>query len=146
MYSKSIKISTFVINTVLFIFLILAHFIPKPNAAIPQNYIIFVVPITIFFSFIMRSIDWRRKHQKGGFVWILGGLIAYASIFVGSFICGMLSEISYNDRMVFVFLYWIYIAIGCLICNLAIFVHQDEDDHFGTPPYDDRGFPNNLSP
>ncbi|MBQ0110902.1 MAG: hypothetical protein KBS41_03135 [Oscillospiraceae bacterium] len=146
LYSKPLKITAFVINTVFYLFVILAHFITKLNSMFSTTSLSFVVPITIFFSFVIRSIDWRHKQSKGGFVWIIGGILAYASIFVGQFICGMISEITSNEKGVFIFSYWLYIAIGYLIRNLSIFIHQDGEEHFGTPPYDDHGSPNDLSP
>ena len=133
---------TLITDTVSYLFLLIVHLIPPLNKLL--NYlldivlkfvfelnidvsqtgkgietsksILFVIPLTILFTFIIRSIDWHNEHLYGGLVWIWGSVIALVFFIAGSFII---------DKTCMSVIYWVYIVIGYLICVLAALLPPD---------------------
>ena len=144
MFSKSIKISTFIITTVLYGFLAYLFFfsyqvpdltlllkwlddtyvISDTTQIVFACFVLFGPGLTQFFAFIMRAIDWHRKRY-GGKVWIFGGILAVL-IFMGMFF--LVNNIHVSPSAVFA----IVLSFEYLLCILAIFVPQGQMESDGS--------------
>lgn len=142
MFSKSIKISTFIITTALYGFLaylfffsnqvpdlaLLLKWLDDTNAISDTTQIIFSCfvlfgpVLALLFTFIMRAIDWRREKHEGGYIWVLGLVLSFIFFFIFQF--GVQITDSESTTATF---FAFDLIVEYIVCLLAIFINQNDN-------------------
>ena len=152
MENNALKIPTCLVNTVLYGFMLYIIWLSGQKIDLRQCYlslfygtpldstkkafglvIIIGIPLSLLFSFIMRSIDNYLDRHKGGLVWIAGVISGVAAFGAMYYVLGTGKSLIYNlfrDNKDLLETYtgillFVFIALGVIICMAATFMKSN---------------------